>query len=193
MDVEEEEADDDDDFEDEIEDESGLAEIDAAMAASARSAAANESSSDEADLDDSQMEAFDEKLAEIFREKKRLAETSGNSGKRYARDKRSLTEVKGKVLEMLAIAFRSGDLALNVRLQAMEALLGCVAVNARLAATFTAKKKAKAFNASSASAAQEQAKLCERIEAFVTETLSRSVRPAEKKMPSWPPVFRCSC
>ena len=156
--------------EDEIEDESGLA-LDSAIS-SAVNDAEEQSSSDESDLNDEQMEAFDAKLAEIFREKKKLALTSGNSSKRYAREKRDLVQMKGKVLELLSVAFRSGDLSLTVRLEAIEALLSVVAANVSLAAG------GKTNNKATSAAAQEQVKLLERLESFITDIHARSIRPA---------------
>ncbi len=163
MDVEEDEVNEEEgEDESEIEDESGLAALDAASA----------SESEESDLNDEQMEVFDVKLAEIFREKKKLALTLGNSAKRYAKEKRDLTQMKGKVLELLNVAFRSGDLSLAVRLQSIEPLLSVVAANVSLAHNGSGKGKA------ASSAAQEHVKLVERIETFMTESLVRSTRPA---------------
>jgi hypothetical protein len=178
MDVEEDEG--EADFESDVEDESGLA-LDSALLAIKSSkytaAASDEEEGEESDLNDEQMEAFDVKLAEIFREKKKLSLTSGNSAKRYAREKRELIQMKGKVLELLSIAFRNGDLSLTVRLQSIEAVLSVVAANVSLVRGGAAGK-AGGKASSSSSAAQEQAKFLERLESFVTDILSRSIRPA---------------
>lgn len=116
--------------------------------------------SDLSDVDDEQMLAFDEKLAEIFREKRKAL--SGTSSKaRIAETKRSMIQFKFKVLELVNLAFKSGDLPVSVRIASISDLLEVLSANLSL-------------NGTSSNAEQKQ--FFGKLESFFAEAFGRPSR-----------------
>lgn len=125
------------------------------------------------DVDDDQMMAFDEKLAEIFREKRKAL--SGSSSKaRTQETKRSMVQFKFKVLELVNLAFKSGDLPVPVRISSIEALIEVIYSNLSLngSSSNTEQKQffaklssffAEAFGRSSRNPTQADAKVAETL------------------------------
>ena len=143
------------------------------------------SDSELSDVDDDQMMAFDEKLVEIFREKRKALSGSSSSKARAQETKRSMIQFKFKVLELVNLAFKSGDLPVSVRIGCINGLLEVISANLSLnGSTSNAEQKqfftklesffAEAFgrparNPSQADAQAAQALICEIIERICNE------------------------
>lgn len=132
--------------------------IDNAMKSSATAA---DSDSELSDVDDEQMMAFDDKLAEIFREKRKALSGSTSSKARAQETKRSMIQFKFKVLELVNLAYKSGDLPVSVRIASINGLLELISVNLSL-------------NGSSSNAEQKQ--FFAKLEAFFAEVFGRPAR-----------------
>lgn len=138
-------------------------------------------SSSESDLDDDAMEAFDDKLAEIFRERGKIQKSAADARTRVRRERRDLLMIKGRVVDALAMAFRSGDLSLDCRMQLIPQLLACVARNQSLSKTALNANKDPANNSALKDGddkAKEQLQFCSKLEGFFGEAYGRQVRPA---------------
>lgn len=146
----------DDEDDSEVEEVGGAVEaIDQAMNSSS-----NGADSELSDVDDDQMLAFDDKLAEIFREKRKAL--SGTSSKARAQEtKRSMVQFKFKVLELVNLAFKSGDLPVSVRIATINGLLEVLFANLSL-------------NGTSSSAEQKQ--FFGKLESFFAEAFGRPSR-----------------
>ena len=119
-----------------------------------------DSDSELSDIDDDQMMAFDEKLAEIFREKRKAI--SGSSSKaRTQETKRSMVQFKFKVLELVNQAFKSGDLPVSVRISSIEALIEVIFFN---------------LPANGSSSNAEQKQFFAKLESFFAEAFGRPCR-----------------
>lgn len=118
------------------------------------------SESELSDIDDDQMMAFDEKLVEIFKEKRKGL--SGSSSKaRVQETKRSMVQFKFKVLELINSAFKSGDLPVSVRIGSINGLLEVIFANLSL-------------NGSASNAEQKQ--FFTKLESFFAEAFGRPSR-----------------
>lgn len=118
------------------------------------------SDSELSDVDDDQMMAFDEKLVEIFKEKRKGL--SGSSSKARAQEtKRSMVQFKFKVLELVNSAFKSGDLPVSVRIGSINGLLEVIFANLSL-------------NGSASNAEQKQ--FFTKLESFFAEAFGRPSR-----------------
>lgn len=120
-----------------------------------------DSDSELSDVDDEQMLAFDDKLAEIFREKRKALSGSTSSKARIQESKKTLIQFKFKVLELVNLAFKSGDLPVPVRIASINGLLEVIYANLSL-------------NGSSSNAEQKQ--FFAKLEAFFAETFGRPAR-----------------
>ena len=120
-----------------------------------------DSDSELSDIDDDQMMIFDDKLAEIFREKRKALSGSTSSKARAQESKRSMVQFKFKVLELVNFAFKSGDLPVHVRISSMNGLLEVIYANLSL-------------NGSSSNSEQKQ--FFAKLESFFAETFSRPAR-----------------
>lgn len=148
-----------DEMDEEIE-EVGEGTINAIDNAMKSSHSAFESESELSDVDDDQMLAFDEKLIEIFKEKRKAL--SGSSSKaRVQETKRSMIQFKFKVLELTNMAFKSGDLPVSVRIGSINGLLEVIFANLSL-------------NGSSSNAEQKQ--FFSKLESFFAEAFGRPSR-----------------
>ena len=113
------------------------------------------------DVDDEQMLAFDEKLAEIFREKRKTL--SGSSSKAFTKEtKRSMIQFKFKVLELVNLAFKSGDLPVAIRIASINGLLEVISANVVLN--------------NGLSSNTEQKQLFTKLESFFAEAFGRPSR-----------------
>ena len=150
-----------------------------------KSTYADGSDSELSDVDDDQMMAFDEKLVEIFKEKRKALSGSNSSKARAQETKRSMIQFKFKVLELVNLAFKSGDLPVSVRIGSINGLLEVIFSNLSLnGSTSNSEQKqffnklesffAEAFgrpsrNPTSFDAQTAQASICEIIERICCE------------------------
>lgn len=138
----------------------GISTVEAIDNAMKSSSPADNSDSELSDVDDDQMMAFDDKLAEIFREKRKAL--AGSSSKaRTQETKRSMVQFKFKVLELVNQAFKSGDLPVSVRIASIEALIEVISSNLPV-------------NGSSSNAEQKQ--FFAKLESFFAEAFGRPSR-----------------
>lgn len=151
----------DEDSEEEVEEiGNGVNMVEAINQAMKSSDEADKSDSELSDIDDDQMMAFDDKLAEIFKEK-RKALASSSSKARTQETKRSMIQFKFKVMELVNLAFKSGDLPVSVRISSIENLVEILFCNLLV-------------NGSSSNAEQKQ--LFAKLESFFSEAFGRPSR-----------------
>jgi len=121
----------------------------------------NLSEAELSDVDDEQMMAFDDKLAEIFREKRKALGGASSKAAKAKETKKSIIQFKFKVLELLNLAFKSGDLPTPVRISSISGLLEVLSANLTL-------------NGSSSNAEQKQ--FFVKLESFFAEAFGRPSR-----------------
>lgn len=126
----------------------------------------NQSESELSDADDEQMLAFDDKLVEIFREKRKALGGASSKAAQVKETKKSIIQFKFKILELINLAFKSGDLPVSTRISSITGLIEVLSANLNL-------------NGSSSNAEQKQ--LFTKLESFFAEAFGRPPRNPTKE------------